>query len=161
MGAMMCSRVLRTRDQYSRQQRLAGKAMIIGLSHITLSVRELPRSFAFYQDVLGCRPVARWPKGAYLQAGDVWLALHVDKETRCGPLPEYTHVAFRVTDQGLAEMRARLASHGVTEFQENRTEGASLYFLDPDGHKLEVHVGDLESRLRAARAKPWDGLELL
>jgi hypothetical protein len=58
-------------------------------------------------------------------------------------------------------MRLRIARRGVMEFQENRTEGASLYFLDPDGHKLEVHVGDLESRLRAARANPWDGLELL
>ena len=135
--------------------------MISGLSHITLSVRELPRSFAFYLDVLGCRPVARWPKGAYLQAADVWLALHVDEGARRGPLPEYTHIAFRVTDQGLVEMRARIARYGVTEFQENRTEGASLYFLDPDGHKLEVHVGDLESRLRAARTKPWEGLELL
>ena len=56
---------------------------------------------------------------------------------------------------------ARIARFGVTEFQENRTEGASLYFLDPDGHKLEVHVGDLESRLRAARTKPGEGLELL
>jgi catechol 2,3-dioxygenase-like lactoylglutathione lyase family enzyme len=133
--------------------------MIIGLSHITLSVRELPRSFTFYVDLLGCRPIARWPKGAYLAAGDVWLALHVDKAVRRAPLPEYTHVAFHVTEQELADIGARIDQQGVVRFQDNKTEGASLYFLDPDGHKLEAHVGDLESRLRAAREKPWEELE--
>ena len=36
----------------------------------------------------------------------------------------------------------------------------SLYFLDPNGHKLEIHVSDLAARLRAARQDPWEGLEL-
>lgn len=31
--------------------------------------------------------------------------------------------------------------------EENLSEGDSLYFLDPDGHKLELHVGSLQSRL--------------
>lgn len=37
-------------------------------------------------------------------------------------------------------------------------EGASFYFLDPDGHKLEVHVGDLQSRLATCRHKPYPGM---
>ncbi|HEX5514181.1 MAG TPA: glutathione transferase, partial [Gammaproteobacteria bacterium] len=45
-------------------------------------------------------------------------------------------------------------------WKDNKSEGDSLYFLDPDGHKLEIHVGDLESRLAALREKPYEGLQL-
>lgn len=135
--------------------------MLSGLSHITLSVKDLSRSFHFYTGLLGLKPVAKWPKGAYLTAGDLWLALHVDERTRAGPLPEYTHIAFRVDQIHFADLCARLQLHGVARFQDNRTEGDSFYFLDPDGHKLEIHVGDLASRLRSMRAAPWEGLVVL
>lgn len=45
-------------------------------------------------------------------------------------------------------------------WQDNWTEGESLYFLDPNGHKLEIHASDLAARLQAARENPWAGLEL-
>jgi catechol 2,3-dioxygenase-like lactoylglutathione lyase family enzyme len=35
----------------------------------------------------------------------------------------------------------------------------SLYFLDPDGHKLEIHVGDLQARIEAVKAKPYEGMK--
>jgi hypothetical protein len=48
---------------------------------------------------------------------------------------------------------------GVLEWRENRSEGASFYFLDPDGHKIEAHVGDLVSRLEACRQRPYAGMK--
>ena len=54
----------------------------------------------------------------------------------------------------------RIVAAGAKIWQENPTEGASLYFLDPNGHRLEIHVTDLESRLDHAREHPWEGLEL-
>ena len=52
------------------------------------------------------------------------------------------------------------AAQLVQGVQQNWTEGESLYFLDPDGHKLEIHASDLAARLRSARERPWAGLEL-
>jgi catechol 2,3-dioxygenase-like lactoylglutathione lyase family enzyme len=135
--------------------------MIVGLSHVTLSVRELPRSVAFYCDVLGLRLIAHWPKGAYLAADQLWLALIVDQHVRTAPLPEYTHVAFQVPAASFQSLAESIELSGARIFQKNRSEGASLYFLDPDGHKLEIHVGDLSTRLASMRAAPWPGLEIL
>ncbi len=135
--------------------------MIVGINHVTLSVAELPRSLAFYSEVLGMRPVARWTRGAYLLAGDLWVALLVDPHARVGPLPEYTHIAFTVAQREFDHLAARVRESGATIFKENQSEGDSLYFLDPDGHKLEIHTTDLEARLQSAREQPWDGLEIL
>jgi catechol 2,3-dioxygenase-like lactoylglutathione lyase family enzyme len=133
--------------------------MIKGVNHITLSVKDVEESFTFYTAVLGCRPVARWPQGAYLMAGDVWLALVLDDQARQEALPEYSHIAFTVSLRDLACINERLAKSGVKIWQQNWTEGDSLYFIDPNGHKLEIHATDLGTRLQTARIDPWPGLE--
>jgi catechol 2,3-dioxygenase-like lactoylglutathione lyase family enzyme len=133
--------------------------MIAGINHITLSIKDIERSFVFYTQVLGFRPVARWPKGAYLLAGDMWVALVVDPHVRDAPLPEYTHIAFTVSSRGFGAMSARIKRAGVQVWQDNWTEGESLYFVDPDGHKLEIHASDLETRMQTAKEQPWEGLE--
>lgn len=33
---------------------------------------------------------------------------------------------------------ARIRAAGASEWKDNSSEGASLYFLDPNGHRLEV-----------------------
>jgi hypothetical protein len=52
-----------------------------------------------------------------------------------------------------------LRSAKVQEWRDNRSEGASFYFFDPDGYKLEAHVGDLASRLEACRERPYAGMQ--
>jgi catechol 2,3-dioxygenase-like lactoylglutathione lyase family enzyme len=64
--------------------------VISGLNHITLSVRNIDRSFRFYVDTLGAKPLARWSKGAYPLAGDAWLCLALDALMRSSPPPEYS-----------------------------------------------------------------------
>lgn len=134
--------------------------MITGINHVTLSVRDIERAFAFYTQLLGCQPLAKWPTGAYLLAGDIWLALVEEEKVRFAPLPEYSHVAFSVTQDDFSRLVERLTEAGVQTWQENWTEGDSFYFLDPDYHKLELHTTDLETRLKSAKASPWDGLEI-
>ncbi|QBE62153.1 VOC family protein [Pseudoduganella lutea] len=134
--------------------------MITSLNHITLAVADLDTSFAFYVETLGFRPRAKWARGAYLSVEGLWLCLTLDRHCRQGPLPEYTHIAFTVEAAQFAAHAAALAARGVTPWQRNSSEGDSLYFLDPDGHKLEIHVGSLESRLASLRREPYEGLTL-
>jgi glutathione S-transferase fosA5 len=132
--------------------------MIGPINHLTLSVRDLQRAFSFYVDLLGCRPLARWDSGAYLLAGGSWLCLSLDEATREGPLPEYSHVAFDIDPGELDALAGRRQTAGVRRWRNNHSEGASLYILDPDGHKLELHHGDWRSRLQACRNSPYPGM---
>jgi catechol 2,3-dioxygenase-like lactoylglutathione lyase family enzyme len=133
---------------------------ISGLNHITLAVADLERSLAFYRDVLGCTVRAVWPDGAYLEAGSLWLCLSRDDRARSAPHPDYTHIAFSVADADYDALRAALTARCVI-WKEDRSEGASTYFLDPDGHRLEIHLGTLETRLAHYRRDPASGVQVI
>ncbi|MCX7290512.1 fosfomycin resistance glutathione transferase [Janthinobacterium sp.] len=132
--------------------------MLTGLNHLTLSVRELARSVAFYRDTLGLRLHARWDRGAYLSAGELWLCLSLDAGAASGAGGSYTHYAFSISQQDFPAFAARLRTARVPEWQQNGSAGDSLYFLDPDGHRLEAHAGSLAQRLAACRAAPYQGM---
>ena len=128
--------------------------MIRGINHITLAVRDLEASFVFYTQVVGLRPVARWYRGAYLEAGGDWVCLSLDDTARNRSLPEYTHVAFTVDEGDFSAAVERLRGAKVECWQENRSPGESFYFLDPNGHKLEIHASDLAARVKALKEIP-------
>ena len=118
---------------------------IRGLNHITLATTDLPRAIAFYTDALGLSLEHQWEQGAYLSAGNLWLCLSVDGHV--SDVTDYTHVAFDVAADDFTLTCTRLTKHGAKSWKINRSEGDSFYFTDPDGHKLELHVGDLASRM--------------
>jgi len=128
--------------------------MLMGLSHLTLAVSSLKRSMVFYQKYLGMQCHATWDTGAYLSCGELWLCLSYDKQAG-ERSRDYTHYAFSVSETDFSEMVSRLKTAGVMCWKENRSEGQSFYFLDPDNHQLELHVGSLASRLEACREKPY------
>jgi catechol 2,3-dioxygenase-like lactoylglutathione lyase family enzyme len=132
--------------------------MLTGLNHLTLAVSDLQRSLAFYRDVLQLRVEATWDAGAYLSLPGLWLCLSLDPLRSSEPCVDYTHYAFSLSATGFAGFVQKLKAANVQEWRDNRSEGASFYFLDPDGHKLEAHVGDLASRLAACRQKPYAGM---
>ena len=132
---------------------------ITGLNHVTLAVGDVQRSLAFYRDVLGCTVRAVWTGGAYLEAGNFWLCLSKDQHARSSPHPDYTHIAFSVSEDAYACLRERIMSE-ATIWRDDRSEGASTYFLDPDGHKLEIHLGSLATRLDHFRANPAKGVDV-
>lgn len=129
--------------------------MLRGLNHITIAVSDLNTSFDFYTQLLGFNPHARWDAGAYLSLGDLWLCLSCDTAI---PSQDYSHIALDCEADKFNLIAAQLRKAKVVEWKQNTSEGDSLYFLDPDGHKLEIHCGNLQSRLESLKEKPYKGL---
>jgi len=139
------------------------REIITTMNHLTLAVTDIHKSFAFYKDVLGLIPLVKWDKGAYFLVGDrkqgFWFCLNVDPTHV--PTPGYTHYAFGVLLQDFETFSSKIKSAGVEVFKDNTSPGDSLYFLDPDGHKLEIHVGNWETRVKAKKPNPgaWKDVE--
>lgn len=129
--------------------------MLRGLNHITIAVSDLDRSLNFYCGLLGMSPHVRWDGGAYLSLGDVWFCLSCDEVK---PAQDYGHIALDIAESDFNVFTERLRAENIIEWKQNKSEGHSLYFLDPDGHKLEIHSGNLESRLESLRAHPYKEL---
>ena len=128
---------------------------ITGLNHITLSVSDLERSLAFYQQLLGFELRVSWQRGAYLTAGHLWLCLSLGQPK---PAQDYSHLALTVAKADFPDWQQRLAHTQVELWQSNSSEGDSLYCLDPDGHQWELHAGDLANRLASLVNQPYAGL---
>lgn len=125
-----------------------------------MAVFDLEKSFEFYSEILGCQAIAKWKTGAYLLAGNLWLCLSLDPNTRTNPSEEYTHIAFSIPEQRFKEYSDRLRVLGIKQWKQNTSEGDSIYILDPDNHKLELHVGDLSSRIAAMTKTPHEGMKI-
>jgi catechol 2,3-dioxygenase-like lactoylglutathione lyase family enzyme len=129
-----------------------------GLNHLTLSVTNLDISLEFYCDLLEFKGEVRWNTGAYLSYGNCWLCLSLGETN---PSRDYTHFAFSFDSSAMSHIQQKSAFQAVKQWQENSSEGDSLYIEDPDGHKLELHSGSLATRLESLKAKPYEGLEWL
>jgi len=136
------------------------KSMLKGINHITLAVSDLEASIYFYHKLLGMKLHTKWVGGAYLECGELWLCLSLDgQRSFVNPKSsDYTHYAFSIEEDDFEHFLLSLKCAGVTLWKSNKSEGKSCYFLDPDGHKLEAHVGGLSQRLAECRQKPYDGM---
>jgi catechol 2,3-dioxygenase-like lactoylglutathione lyase family enzyme len=134
--------------------------MISGISHVTFAVSRLDLSIRFYTELLGLKLLVRWNHGAYLTAGDFWISLVLDRAaTEATNNSSYTHVAFAVSPEDFPALREKLLDHDAEEWQPNASPGELLYFLDPDGHKLEIHTRRLPDRLAWLREHPKPGIK--
>ncbi|AWY00183.1 glutathione transferase [Marinomonas primoryensis] len=122
---------------------------------MTVSVSDLDRSIAFYCDFLGFRGEVRWATGAHLSYGDCWLCLSLGVVS---PSQDYTHFAFTFEAEAMLRISKKDGYQLVKQWQKNTSEGDSLYLEYPDGHKLELHSGSLNTRLESLRKRPYDNL---
>ena len=129
-----------------------------GINHITIAVSNIQQSLDFYSDVLGFTGHVMWDSGAYLSQKDIWLCLSLDKPS---PSNDYSHIALSVQPNDFHLLTQKIIVSGVKSWKQNKSEGSSFYFSDPDGHKLEIHVGGLSQRLASLKHTPYSGLKWL
>lgn len=122
-----------------------------GIDHVALAVRDVRRSAAWYQEVLGLERLYEEAWGdcpAVVGTGGTAIALfpvHGDqpKDRPGRDTLTMRHLAFRVNAANFARARQALDARGIAvEFQDHGI-AHSIYFHDPDGHELEITTYDL------------------
>ena len=122
-----------------------------GIDHVALSVRDVARSVAWYQSVLGLerRYAEVWGDfPAVLGVGTTALALFPAAVPDPAPPPgrevlSMRHIAFRVDRAAFEQARSELEARGLTPRYEDHVAAHSLYIADPDGHQLEITTYDV------------------
>jgi glyoxylase I family protein len=128
---------------------------INGIDHVVLRVRDLPRSVAFYRDVLGCTLEREQPELGLtqLRAGRCLIDLVTADGplgsrggTLEGPGANMEHFCLSITPYEESALSAHLAASGVSVHAPGsrygaQGEGRSLYIEDPDGNRLELTGG--------------------
>lgn len=122
--------------------------MIKSINHITFSVSNMEQSIKFYRDILGANMLVEGEKTSYLTIGGVWLALNEEKHIPRNEIHHsYTHIAFTIEEKDFDYWYKKLRENNVNILEgrkRNVKDKRSIYFTDPDGHKLELHTGSFK-----------------
>ncbi len=132
----------------------ASEILIQGIDHVAINCKNLDRSLEFYTQILGLKISKREHQkpGAeyFLDCGSSLIGLiqgeasgeeHLLKDKGVGG----NHVSFRVRTRDFDRILEALKSKQIPIlFSKKREKSWSMYFLDPDGNKLEATAWPLE-----------------
>ena len=117
-----------------------------GIDHVALAVRDVERSAAWYCELLGLRRMHQGVWGSFpavvgTESTAVALFPVNAENPQSAPGREalvMLHLAFRVSRRDFEIAQVALADRGIAfDFQDHEISH-SLYFSDPDGHRLEL-----------------------
>ena len=129
---------------------------IMGFDHAAISVKDLETSLKFYTEVIGLKISEReYQKPGieyFLDCGASLIGLiqgdpagnhHFLQDAGLGG----NHISFRVHAQDFDGVVRQLKDRGITvTYEKKRERSWSVYFLDPDGNKLECTAWPLEDK---------------
>ncbi len=122
------------------------------IHHVAINVEDLHRSIEFYEQIIGLSVTGSADHSAKLSIGDAELTLFQlpsDVETCDKPDGEHAsslnHIAFEIHPSMFETYHKRLVDHDIkiTFGPIKRRHGHALYFLDPDGNKIELFYNNL------------------
>lgn len=115
-----------------------------GIDHVALSVRDIERAAHWYIDVLGFKRLydGMWDGvPVFIGKGTTALALFPVRERSTSAESaevRMLHLAMRANRQNFLAAQEELKHRGIKfEFQDHEISH-SIYFRDPDGHRLEI-----------------------
>ncbi len=121
-----------------------------GIDHIALSVRDLDEATRWYTEVLGFEPKfpGQWNGvPTFLAKGTTALALFPAHHATASAGPShgarFLHLAFRADRAGFVAAQKELKERGIPFTFEDHKISHSIYFVDPDGHELEITTYEL------------------
>jgi len=157
----------------------------IRLGPVRLQVADLARSIAYYERMIGLRPIQKDASSATLGAQDGDTPL-VELHERIGatPVPRrgrlgLYHFAILLPDRAaLGRFLAHLADAGESAGMADHLVSEAIYLSDPDGLGIEVYADrprgewrtqgrsiamatlplDVQALSRAAEGRPWAGV---
>ena len=121
---------------------------IESLGHVVIKVRDVARSEAFYNGVLGLPIAARSERSpmTFFSLGDhhdfAIAGLGDDAEPANGNAVGLAHVAFKIGNSfdELKDAKRHLDEAGIPCTPVDHEVTQSLYFVDPDGNQIELYV---------------------
>ncbi len=118
--------------------------MPVQLNHTIVHVRNSDDSAAFLAGVLGLAPPGHF---GHFRTVEVANGVSLDFATTDSPITPQ-HYAFLVTETEFDEIFSRMSDRGLEHWADpgrsrsgqinHRDGGRGTYFLDPDGHVLEI-----------------------
>ncbi len=112
------------------------------LDHVAIRVKDIEASVLWYKKVLGLNAVQKdeWgPFPVFLLAGKSGIALFPLKSDSDSVLRRCTdHIAFNVTKDAYDKAKVYLTNIEIPFVEQDHIFFISIYFEDPDGHKLEL-----------------------
>ena len=127
--------------------------MLMRLSHACLGSTNLPRTIAFYRELVGCqvahefRNAAGEIYGVFLSCRNGTFLEFFNEQQPKPPGGLFRHLCFEVDD--VEDMAAVARRHGLTaEIKRGRTDHILQFFIhDPDGNMVEFQQHDRQSVL--------------
>jgi catechol-2,3-dioxygenase len=122
---------------------------IKALDHVAIAVRDVDKSAAWYCDVLGFK---REHEGmwngipVFVGQGDAAIALFPIRDGRSTSSAHgarVLHFAMRVDRKNFLAAQTELKQRKIEFDFEDHEVSHSIYFRDPDGHKIEITTYEL------------------